>query len=82
LFLKKKGLVNIAMTIADKPGQLAKVTDVMGRFKVQIRDIDMVSSDEDLMEVVFLVSVPPGADKNALLDELRRLDGTKEVTIS
>ncbi|MGI6621021.1 MAG: MgtC/SapB family protein [Bacillota bacterium] len=82
LFFKKKGLVNIAMTIADKPGQLAKVTDVMGRFKVQIRDIDMVSSDEDLMEVVFLVSVPPGADKNALLDELRRLDGTKEVTIS
>ena len=44
---------------------MAKVTDVMGRFKVQIRDIDMAPMN--LMEVVFGIGTP-GADKNAAMN--------------
>lgn len=82
LFNRKAGLVNIGMTILDRPGQLAKVTNVMGKFKVQIRDVDIVSADDDLMEVVFTVSLPPVVDKSALMAELKRVEGTKQVNIS
>jgi putative Mg2+ transporter-C (MgtC) family protein len=82
LFAKKVGLTSIAMTIADMPGQLAQVTGVIGRFKVQIRDIDIVDTDGDFMDVVFSVSLPPVVDKDALIAELTRVEGTEEVSIS
>ena len=82
LFEKKGGVLNIAMTIVDAPGQIAKVTDVMGRFKVQIKDIDVEGTDGDYMDVVFSVSLPPIVDKSTFIAELKRVEGTEIGSIS
>lgn len=82
LFEKKSGILEVAMTIVDAPGQIAKVTDVMGRFKVQIKDIEVEGTEGDYMDVVFSVSLPPILDKNTLIAELRRVEGTEIGSIS
>lgn len=82
LFEKKGGVLKIAMTIVDAPGQIAKVTDVMGKFKVQIKDIKIEGTDGDYMDVVFSISLPPIMDKNTFIAELKRVEGTELGSIS
>lgn len=82
LFEKKGGVLKIAMTIVDAPGQIAKVTDVMGKFKVQIKDIKIEGTDGDYMDVVFSISLPPIMDKNTFTAELKRVEGTELGSIS
>ena len=81
-FGKRGGLLNISMTIEDIPGQLAKVADVMGRFKVQIKDIDIRGTDGAFMDVVFYVALPHPMNKHLLLAELKQLDGIEMDRIS
>ena len=51
------------------------MTNILGQFKVHIRDIELGEMDEDNIEVVFSVSLPPVLDKNALMAELEREEG-------
>lgn len=76
-FGRKRGSLKVEMTIPDLPGQIAKVTDIMGRFKVQIRDIKVIDTDGEYMNVVFSVSLPPILESDAFIAELERLDGVK-----
>jgi hypothetical protein len=61
------------------PGQIAKVTELMGKLKVQIRDIKMVASDEPWIQAKFFVRLPHGMTYESLLAKLSRIEG---VTIN
>ncbi len=81
-FEKRIGELEVAISIPDTPGEIAKVTDVMGKLKVQIRDIEIVDTDDDRMDVIFSVSLPPVLEDNAFIAELERIDGVKVENIT
>lgn len=72
---KKRGNIQIVTCLKNTPGAINKMTNILGQFKVHIRDIELGEMDEDNIEVVFSVSLPPVLDKNALMAELEREEG-------
>jgi hypothetical protein len=73
------GTIEINLGLENKPGQIAEVTDVMGRLSVQIKDIRMIHNedeDEDTWtKVKFYVRLPAGMHKDTLMAELKQVDG-------
>jgi putative Mg2+ transporter-C (MgtC) family protein len=76
---KSSGVIEIELDILNVPGQIAKVTELMGELKVQIRDIKMVASDEPWIQAKFFVRLPHGMTYENLLAELCNIEG---VTIN
>jgi putative Mg2+ transporter-C (MgtC) family protein len=77
IFEKRVGNIEISLFIRNVPGQIAKVADVIGRFKIQIRDIRIQEQDEDYINVKFLLSLPPTMTKESIIAELERMEGVK-----
>lgn len=79
IFVRDVGTIEINLGLENKPGQIAKVTDVMGRLSVQIKDIRMIHNedeDEDTWtKVKFYVRLPAGMHKDTLMAELKQVDG-------
>jgi putative Mg2+ transporter-C (MgtC) family protein len=76
---KSSGVIEIELDMLNVPGQIAKVTELMGKLKVQIRDIKMVASDEPWIQAKFFVRLPHGMTYESLLAKLSRIEG---VTIN
>jgi putative Mg2+ transporter-C (MgtC) family protein len=76
---KSSGVIEIELDMLNVPGQIAKVTELMGKLKVQIRDIKMVASDEPWIQAKFFVRLPHGMTYENLLAELCNIEG---VTIN
>ena len=74
-FERQAGNTEIAMSIMNVPGQIARVSDIMGRFRVQIKDIKIDSSDKEWINAVFYVNLPSTIKKSVLVAELQMLDG-------
>jgi putative Mg2+ transporter-C (MgtC) family protein len=75
LFKKSSGIVEIEMDMRNVPGQIAKVTECMGRLNVQIRDIKMEVSDEPWIQTKFYVRPPRGMKYETLMEELKTIEG-------
>ncbi len=79
IFLRDISALEIDLQLRNKPGQIAKVTDVMGRLNIQIRDIRIFHNedeDEDIwMKIKFYVRLPAGMNRDILLAELKQIDG-------
>jgi len=79
VFVRDVGNIEIDLELCNKPGQIARVTDVMGRLNVQIKDIRIIHNedeDEDMWtRVKFYVRLPAGMDMNSLLTEIKQIDG-------
>jgi len=79
IFVRDVGTIEINLGLENKPGQIAKVTDVMGRLSVQIKDIRMIHNedeDEDTWtKAKFYVRLPAGMHKDTLMAELKQVDG-------
>lgn len=76
---KSSGVIEIELDMLNVPGQIAKVTELMGKLKVQIRDIKMVASDDPWIQAKFFVRLPHGMTYESLLSELCGIEG---VTIN
>lgn len=74
---KRRGNVQVVTRLKNMPGEIGKITSVLGRFRVHIMDIEVEDTDDESMKVVFFVSLPPVMDKNTLLAELERIDGVE-----
>lgn len=79
IFVRDISALEIDLQLRNKPGQIAKVTDVMGRLNIQIRDIRIFHNedeDEDIwMKIKFYVRLPAGMNRDILLAELKQIDG-------
>lgn len=79
VFVRDVGTIAIDLELRNKPGQIAKVTDVMGRLNIQIKDIQIIHNedeDDDIWtRIKFFIRLPAGMNKNVLLAELKQLDG-------
>jgi len=72
---KSAGILEIDLELKNIPGQIAKVTEVMGRLRVEIRDIKMTPTEDPWVQTRFFVKLPHHMQKETLLAELSRLDG-------
>ena len=79
VFVRDVGTIEIDLELRNKPGQIAKVTDVMGRLNIQIKDIQIIHNEDDeddiWTRIKFYVRLPAGMNKNTLLAELKQIDG-------
>lgn len=74
---KRRGNVQVVTRLKNMPGEIGKVTSVLGRFRVHIVDIEVEDTDDEFMRVMFFVSLPPVMDKDTLIAELERVEGVK-----
>lgn len=79
VFVRDVGTIAIDLELRNKPGQIAKVTDVMGRLNIQIKDIQIIHNEDEhddiWTRIKFFIRLPAGMNKNVLLAELKQLDG-------
>lgn len=72
---KNSGTTEISIELNNIPGQIGKVTELMGKLNIQIKDIDITPSEESWIHVTFLVSLPSSITRKTLLAELSRIEG-------
>lgn len=72
---KNIGTIEVDMEIDNNPGQIGKVTELMGKFNIQIRDINISPNEESWIHVKFLVNLPPVMTREDLLKELSQMEG-------
>ncbi|MCM8901106.1 MgtC/SapB family protein [Caldicoprobacter algeriensis] len=80
-FLKQRSEIEeIELDIRNVPGQIAKVTECMGRLNVQIRDIKIEPTDEPWVQTKFYVMLPRGMKREELMEELQTVEGVEIYT--
>ncbi len=72
---KNRDTVEISVNLKNIPGQIGKVTELMGRLNIQIKDINITPSEESWINVIFLVNLPPAITRKTLLTELSQMEG-------
>jgi len=80
LLKNKSKIEEIDLDIQNIPGQIAKVTECMGRLNVQITDIKMDPTDEQWVQTKFYVMLPRGMKREDLMKELKMIDGIEFFT--
>jgi putative Mg2+ transporter-C (MgtC) family protein len=80
LLKNKSKIEEIELDIRNVPGQIAKVTERMGRLNVQIRDIKIEPTDEPWVQTKFYVMLPRGLKREELMKELKTVDGVVVYT--
>ncbi len=85
LFLLKKfegfmtGLrgYDLQVELLNKPGQIARVTGVLGSLNISIRDIKIMPGEDEWAVSRFKIVMPKGLSEDVLLAELDRLEGVR-----
>lgn len=72
---KKIGTTEVAIELKNTPGQIGKVTELMGRLDIQIKDINIVPGEESWIHVSFIINLPPAITRKTLLAELSQMEG-------
>lgn len=65
----------VTFTIADRPGMLAGISSVLGRYNVNIKGVEIENAPQERTTIEMAVEVPPRLDRTALLQELLQLEG-------
>lgn len=68
---------SLRVRMVDRPGQLGALTSVLGRHRVDIRSIDIVPLDEEILEIVVFIQMPAGLDLAGLLQEITAMEGVQ-----
>lgn len=77
LLKNKSKIEEIDMDVRNIPGQIARVTECMGRLNVQIKNIKMVPTDEQWVQTRFYVTLPRGMKREKLIKELKAIEGVE-----
>jgi len=80
--VKQKKLKRIDVIIADRPGQLGKVSSALGELEIHIRKVEMSEALENqTIKISILCNIPYNIRLNDALDFIRRVDGVFDVQI-
>ncbi|MDK2877521.1 MAG: putative Mg2+ transporter-C (MgtC) family protein [Thermoanaerobacteraceae bacterium] len=77
--IQTRYLQRISIIIDDKPGQIGKIGSILGEINVNIRNIKMVSMDNDKLLVTLMVRVPSGLKVNDIVSRLLQIDGIYDI---
>ncbi len=78
--LSKKHLTHLYIETESKPGQLAKITSVIGEHQVTIAKLDM-HEHEDGLSLDLTIRPPRSYDADSMISELQMLDSISDVRI-
>lgn len=79
--IKVKGnYFNIKITSLNKPGQLGKIGQIMGKMDISIDSIELEDTDEDIIIINLVVKIPNMTIRFDLINELRKQEGIIEVS--
>lgn len=80
--VKQKKLKKVDVIIADRPGQLGKVSSTLGDLEVHIRKVEMSeSSDNTRIKVSIICNIPYNINVAQVKERLERVEGVFEVQI-
>lgn len=79
---RKKNLLKIETIIEDRPGQLGRVSTVLGEMDIQIRGVEMSEAKADnRVKIVFSVNKPYNVRSECIAETLNRVDGVYETRV-
>lgn len=80
--IKQKKLKRIEVIIADKPGQLGKVSSALGELEVHIRKVEMSESlDDSKIKISLICNIPYNINVLQVRERIEREDGVFDVQI-
>jgi putative Mg2+ transporter-C (MgtC) family protein len=72
-------LVTLAITTIDSPGQIGKITSVLGIHGIQIRNVQ-INGQQEVVKIIFMLYVPRQVDGNQVTTGLLNISGITGVT--
>lgn len=80
--IKQKKLKRIEVIIADRPGQLGKVSSALGELEVHIRKVEMSESlDDSKIKISLICNIPYNINVLQVRERIEREDGVFDVQI-
>lgn len=77
IFIKKRLLYNINLTIVDRPGQLGKIGTTLGEFGISIRNIKMEVLEEGKVYINLTVRLPSNIKMEEVIMKLSSIEGVQ-----
>jgi prephenate dehydratase len=68
--------------IVDEPGQLGKVSSVLGEMNIDIRKVEMIEANEEVIKFVFSVLFPHHTQEKEIEERLCTINGIKQINFS
>ncbi|MGB9839763.1 MgtC/SapB family protein [Thermovenabulum sp.] len=81
VFINRRLLYNIYVTVSDKPGQLGKIGTVLGEYGISIRNIKMENLDEDRVNINLTVRLPANVKIEDVIMKLSAIEGVQCIDI-
>lgn len=81
VFINRRLLYNIYVTVSDKPGQLGKIGTVLGEYGISIRNIKMENLDEDRVNINLTVRLPANVKIEDVIMKLSAIEGIQCIDI-
>ena len=72
----------IEIVIADEPGQLGKISSVLGEMNIDIRKVEMVESNDHVIKFIFSVLFPHHTKEEEIEERLCAINGIKQINFS
>ncbi len=79
-FLSKKHLTHLYIETESKPGQLAKITSVIGEHQVTIAKLDMHEHEEGL-SLDLTIRPPRSFESDSMISELQMIESISDVSM-
>ena len=80
--VKHNQLRTIEIVIVDEPGQLGKVSSVLGEMNIDIRKVEMIEANEEVIKFVFSVLFPHHTQEKEIEERLCTINGIKQINFS
>lgn len=71
--------IDLYVTTIDQPGQLGKIGNELGAMDVSVRNIEMYSVGDHMINIRIRVKIPPRIDNILVLDRLSSIEGISKV---
>jgi putative Mg2+ transporter-C (MgtC) family protein len=81
-FLGKKGEIRktLLVKVTDQPGQLGKISLILGKFGINIENIKF-GREETSLDIIFFVKIPQDINLEKVFNALSKEDGVIEVSL-
>lgn len=81
VFINRRLLYNIYVTVSDKPGQLGKIGTVLGEYGISIRNVKMENLDEGRVNINLTVRLPSNVKIEDVIMKLSAIEGVQCIDI-
>ncbi len=80
----KRQLVQIKVTVFDRPGKLGEIATKLGERKINVRSVSIIDEEisengDEIVTIVFLLRIPKNEDIPEIVDDIKHINGVKEI---